>query len=81
MGWGVTYQAERKRICDTAILPKMKKEERPDKARSQLKMLPPPVRSKLRKARQPKRSWRRTTVNGRPFLSTYEKIFGPMPVP
>ena len=53
---GGGYHAERKRMWDTAILPKMKKEERPDKARSQLKMLPPPDWSKLMKAKQPKRS-------------------------
>jgi hypothetical protein len=53
---GGFYHADRKRMWDTAILPKMKKEERPDKARSQLKMLPPPDWSKLMKAKQPKRS-------------------------
>ena len=39
-----------------AILPKMKNEERPDRAKSQLKMLPPPLVSKLRNAKHPKRS-------------------------
>jgi hypothetical protein len=53
---GYFYHAERKRIWLIAILPKMKNEERPDKARSQLKMTPPPLVSKLMNAKHPKRS-------------------------
>ena len=55
-GGGVFYQAERKRIWATATLPKIKKEERPDKDRSQVKMFPPPFLSKLINAKQPKSS-------------------------
>jgi hypothetical protein len=53
---GALYHADRKRMWDTAILPKMKNEERPDRDKSQLKMLPPPLVSKLMNAKHPKRS-------------------------
>jgi hypothetical protein len=43
-------------MWDIAILPKMKNEESPDSARSQLKILPPPEVSKLMNAKHPKRS-------------------------
>ena len=56
-------------MCATAILPKMKKEERPERESSQLKILPPFVVSRLMNARQPNRSWRMTTVTGRPLRS------------
>jgi hypothetical protein len=53
---GAFYHADRKRMWAIAILPKMKNEERPDRDKSQVKMLPPPLVSKLRNAKHPKRS-------------------------
>lgn len=67
-------------MCATAILPKMKKDERPERDSSQVKMLLPPSLSKFMNAKHPKRSWSKVTARGRPFLSTYAKSFGPIPV-
>ena len=51
-----SYHAERKRICAIAILPKMKNEESPERDRSQVKMTPPPLVSRLMNAKHPKSS-------------------------
>lgn len=57
----------------------MKRIERPDKAKSQLKMSPPFL-AKLMNAKQPKSNCMMTTTRGRPCLSTYANSFGPMPL-
>ena len=68
-------------MCAKQILPQTKKLARPDKDRSQVKRVPPPLVDSFAKAKRPRINWRMIVGTGLPCLSTYARNFGAIPCP